>query len=52
MTDVFRKGIRQEYSVSASGGSENTKAYASVSYLNDKGYVENRVLPVLQHVLK
>lgn len=40
MTDVFRKGIRQEYSVSASGGSENTKAYASVSYLNDKGYVE------------
>ncbi len=38
--DVFRAGIRQEYSVSASGGSENTQAYASISYLNDEGYVE------------
>ena len=37
--DVFRNGVRQEYNLSASGGSEKTQAYMSVSYLNDKGYV-------------
>ena len=37
--DVFRNGIRQEYNISASGGSENTQAYLSVSYLDDEGYV-------------
>ena len=39
--DVFKAGIRQEYNVSASGGSDNTRAYMSVSYLNDQGYVPN-----------
>lgn len=37
--DVFRPGIRQEYTLAVSGGSEKTKAYMSVSYLNDDGYV-------------
>ncbi len=41
LTDVFKPGIRQEYNVTASGGSDNTRAYMSVSYLNDNGYVEN-----------
>lgn len=39
--DVFKRGIRQEYTLTVSGGSEKTKAYMSVSYLNDKGYVPN-----------
>ena len=40
-TDVFRPGLRQEYNMTAAGGSNNTRAYMSVSYLNDQGYVEN-----------
>ena len=39
--DVFKNGIRQEYTLAVSGGSEKTKAYMSVSYLNDNGYVPN-----------
>ena len=39
--DVFKRGIRQEYTLTVSGGSEKTKAYMSVSYLNDKDYVPN-----------
>ncbi len=37
--DSFKNGLRQEYNVSASGGSDRTQAYMSVSYLNDQGYV-------------
>ncbi len=37
--DVFRRGIRQEYNVSASGGSDKTQGYMSASYLRDEGYV-------------
>ena len=39
--DVFKRGVRQEYTLTVSGGSEKTRAYMSVSYLNDKGYVPN-----------
>lgn len=39
--DVFRSGIRQEYNLSAAGGSETTQGYMSFSYLNDEGYVPN-----------
>ena len=39
--DIFRPGVRQEYTLTASGGSEKTQAYISVSYLNDEGYVPN-----------
>lgn len=38
---VFRPGIRQEYNMSAAGGSERTQGYLSLSYLNDEGYVAN-----------
>ena len=37
----FRPGLRQEYNLSASGGSENTQGYFSVTYLDDAGYVAN-----------
>lgn len=36
--DVFRRGIRQEYNLSAAGGNDNTRAYVSASYLSDEGY--------------
>ncbi len=39
--DVFRNGLRQEYNVSAAGGSDMTQGYMSVSYLDDEGYVPN-----------
>ena len=39
--DVFRNGLRQEYNVSAAGGSETTQGYMSISYLKDEGYVPN-----------
>ncbi len=37
--DVFRNGMRQEYNLSASGGSDRTQGYLSLSYLSDEGYV-------------
>ena len=39
--DVFRPGLRQEYNVAASGGSDKTQGYFSVSYLDDQGYTPN-----------
>jgi len=36
--DVFENGLRQEYKVGISGGTEATKAYASLGYLKDEGY--------------
>ncbi len=39
--DVFRSGMRQEYNMSATGGSDRTRGYLSLSYLNDEGYVPN-----------
>lgn len=37
--DVFENGLRQEYNLSAAGGSDRTQAYFSASYLKDGGYV-------------
>ena len=37
--DPFEHGFRQEYNANISGGSETTKAYASLGYLGDEGYV-------------
>ena len=37
--DPFETGFRQEYNLNVSGGSENTKAYLSLGYLGDNGYV-------------
>ena len=37
--DPFRKGFRQEYNARVSGGNESTKAYLSLGYLGDEGYM-------------
>jgi len=37
--DPFRNGFRQEYNANVSGGSETTKAYLSLGYLGDEGYM-------------
>ena len=37
--DPFKNGTRQEYTVNFSGGSETTKAFASLGYLKDEGYM-------------
>ena len=37
--DPFKNGSRQEYNVNFSGGSETTKAFASIGYLKDEGYM-------------
>lgn len=39
--DAFETGMRQEYNINASGGTENTKAYVSLGYLKDEGYMPN-----------
>jgi TonB-linked SusC/RagA family outer membrane protein len=36
---LSRTGLRQDYSISVSGGSDNTTYYASAGYLNEKGFV-------------
>lgn len=41
LNDPFVNGMKQEYNVNVAGGTENTSAYMSASYLNDKGYVIN-----------
>ncbi|AGB27475.1 TonB-linked outer membrane protein, SusC/RagA family [Prevotella dentalis DSM 3688] len=37
--DPFRNGVRQEYNVNVTGGTEKTQAYLSAGYLNDEGYM-------------
>jgi TonB-linked SusC/RagA family outer membrane protein len=41
MKDPFTNGLRQEYNFNVSAGTGKTDIYASLSYLNDKGYVVN-----------
>jgi TonB-linked SusC/RagA family outer membrane protein len=41
LNDPFENGMRQEYNLSVSGGTEKTSAYASVTYLSDEGYFVN-----------
>lgn len=38
---VYRPGLEQNYQLSYSGGSENTRYYVSGNYFDDKGIVEN-----------
>ena len=43
MDVMFGTGIEQEYNVSVSGGSEKTKMFLSIGYLNEKGtYMDTR----------
>ena len=37
--DPFENGFRHEYNLNVTGGSETTKAYLSLGYLGDEGYV-------------
>lgn len=37
--DPFENGLRQEYNLNVIGGTETTKAYASIGYLKDEGYL-------------
>lgn len=39
--EAFSNQLRQEYQFSYQGGSEKTKYYMSLGFLDDKGYVEN-----------
>ena len=39
--EVFHNSIRQEYNLSASGSTGKANYYASVGYLDDKGFVSN-----------
>jgi TonB-linked SusC/RagA family outer membrane protein len=41
LKDPFRTGLRQEYNVSVSSGNESNNMYASLSYLDEEGYVVN-----------
>lgn len=38
---LFHTGVRQEYNVAISGGSERTHYYMSFNYLDDQSYVRN-----------
>ncbi|MDR3061437.1 MAG: TonB-dependent receptor, partial [Dysgonamonadaceae bacterium] len=38
--EAFRSGFRQENNISVSGGSDKTKYFASVNYLNENSYTE------------
>lgn len=41
LTDPFKNGQRQEYSVNVSRGDESSNIYASITYLSDEGYIVN-----------
>ena len=41
LDEPFANGTRQEYNVNVSGGTDNTSAFMSLGYLNDKGYIVN-----------
>ncbi|MDO9153202.1 MAG: SusC/RagA family TonB-linked outer membrane protein [Paludibacter sp.] len=41
LSEPFQNGLRQEYNVNMSGGSDKTVVYMSFGYLSDKGYVVN-----------
>lgn len=41
-TDLaYKSALRQEYNISANGGSERSSYYASIGYLNEDGIIEN-----------
>jgi len=39
--EMFKTGVRQEYTATVSGGDEKMRYYLSLGYLNDEGYVVN-----------
>lgn len=41
LDEAYKNGLRQEYNVSVSAGSDKSSFYASISYLDNEGIVEN-----------
>ena len=41
LKEPFQNGGRQEYNLNMNGGTDNTSAFMSLSYLDDKGYIVN-----------
>lgn len=41
LDEAYSNGLRQEYNVSVSGGTDKSSFYASVSYLNNEGITVN-----------
>jgi len=41
LKEPFKNGGRQEYNLNVNGGTDNTSAYMSMSYLDDEGYIVN-----------
>ena len=41
LDEAYKTGLRQEYNVSVSAGSDKSSFYASISYLNNEGIVDN-----------
>lgn len=39
--EAFRTGLRQEYNLNVSGGTDAFQAYASIGYLSNEGYARN-----------
>lgn len=39
--ETYRHGLRQEYNLSVTGGSERAQVYGSFGYLSDEGIIEN-----------
>ena len=39
--EVYRKGLRQEYTLTVAGAQQKTSFYSSISYLNNQGITEN-----------
>jgi TonB-linked SusC/RagA family outer membrane protein len=52
LTDPFRAGLRQEYNINISQGTENSNIYTSLSYLDDSGYVVDSNFKRLAALLK
>ncbi|MDD6781639.1 MAG: TonB-dependent receptor [Bacteroidales bacterium] len=41
LTEPFQTGLRQEYNLNISGGTDKTNYYISAGYLDDNGYIVN-----------
>lgn len=39
--ELYRNGLRQEYNLSISGGTDRSQVYGAFGYLNDEGMVDN-----------
>lgn len=47
---IFRTGFTQQHNISASGGTEKTRYYASLGYMDQEGTLKTQVSLVTMHV--